>query len=148
MDDPPSRTFSWTVPHEGAGHIPLPFDPRAVFGRARPPVRVSLADYSYRSTVAIMSGETFVPLRRSHRDAAGIRAGDIVPVTLTLDLAPREVAVPDDLAAALTTTGLWEEWHARSVTHRREQAEAVESARRPDTRARRIAAAIASLRPR
>lgn len=146
MSDP-HYSFDWTVPAgDAAGHIPLPCDPRDAFGRARPPVIVEVGGYAYRSTVAIMSGETFVPFRRSHREAADVRAGATVRVTLTLDTEVRDVAVPDDLSDALAGAGLREAWDRLSVTRRREQVEGLESARRPDTRARRLAAALAALR--
>lgn len=107
---------------------------------------MEVGGYAYRSTVAIMSGETFVPFRRSHREAAGVTAGATVRVTLTLDTEFRDVAVPDDLSDALAGAGLREAWDRLSVTRRREQVEGLESARRPDTRARRLAAALAALR--
>ena len=143
-DTPPSRTFTCALINEGA--IPVPFDPREVFGRARPPVVVALKGYSYRSTIATMRGETFVPLRRSHRDAAGIGPGAALEVTLTLDTAPRIVTPPDDLAEAIRSAGLEPAWEKLSFTNQREQAEAVAGAKRPQTRERRIAAAIDLLR--
>lgn len=123
----------------------VPFDQRSAFGQARPPVVVSIRDYSYRSTVAIMRGETFVPLRRSHREAARLAEGETVDVTLTLDTTPRTVELPDDLSAAIEAAGVRAAWDALSHSHRREHAEAVEGAKRPETRARRIATLVAAL---
>lgn len=145
MTDPPRRTF--TVTPGDAFMIEPPFDPRAVFGRARPPVVVTINGHSYRSTVAIMSGRTFVPLRRSHREAAGVRAGAAFEVTLTLDTAPRTIDAPADLCAALAAAGVWDSWERLSFTHRREHAEAIEGAKTADTRARRIARCVAALAP-
>ncbi len=54
--------------------IPVPFDPKAAFGKARAPVVVTLNGYSYRSTIFTMGGVSFVPLRRSHRQAAVLEA--------------------------------------------------------------------------
>lgn len=143
MTAPPSRTFTWTAPdEEGMGAIAVPFDQRAVFGRARPPVVVTIKGYSYRSTIAIMSNNTFVPLRRSHREAAGVGPGEEVEVTLTLDTEPRDVGVPDDLAAALDAAGARAAWDKLAFTHKREHVEAIEQAKRPETRAKRIAAAV------
>lgn len=142
-DDVPSITFTATLADEGM--IPVTFDQRAVFGRARPPVVVAIGGHRYRSTIAIMSGATFVPLRRSHREAAGVAQGDTVEVTLTLDTAPREVDLPVDAAAALDAAGLRPAWDALSYTRRREHAEAIAGAKRPDTRARRVAALLADL---
>ena len=42
-----------------------------------------------------------VGVSAEHRAAAGLAAGDEVDVDIELDTAPREVAVPDDFAAAL-----------------------------------------------
>ena len=143
---PPTITFDWLVPDgEGMGHIILPFDQRAVFGKARPPLIVAIGGHAYRSTVAIMNGVTFVPLRQSNRMAAGIVAGATVAVTLTLDTAPREVTAPDDLAAAITAAGAQTGWDRLSYSHQREWVEAIEQAKRPETRAKRIAAGIAKL---
>lgn len=146
MTDVPSITYPVTIAADvSLASIPVPFDQRALFGQARPPVVVTVKGHRYRSTIAIMRGETFVPLRRSHCEAAGIVGGEVVEVTLTLDTAPRTVELPDDLAAALEAAGLREAWDRLSFTHQREHAEAVEGAKRPDTRARRIAAVLAKL---
>jgi hypothetical protein len=147
MPDVPTIIFRFTAGEgEAAGHIPLPVDPRTLFGRARAQVVVKLGGYTYRSTVAIMTGETFVPFRASHRDAAGVRPGDTVEVTLTLDTAPRTVDIPPDLAEALDAAGLRIAWDRLGYTRQREQADAVEGAKRPDTRTRRIAATVDRLR--
>jgi hypothetical protein len=148
MADPPFTSFPFAVGEgEEAGHIPVPVDPRAVFGRARPPVVVTVAGHRYRSTVAIMSGKVFVPFRAGHRAAAGVKAGDKVQVTLTLDTEPRVVEVPHDLAAALDAASLRPAFDLLSFTDQRERAEAVETAKRPETRVRRIAAIVDRLRP-
>ncbi|HEX7655768.1 MAG TPA: YdeI/OmpD-associated family protein [Sphingomonas sp.] len=147
MTDPISRRVSFTFGEPGAdfGMIPIDFDQRAVFGRARPPVIVEINGYRYRSTIAIMRGETFVPLRRSHREAAGIHAGDVLNVTLTLDTEPRTVDPPADLAAAIEAAGLRAAWNKLSHTGQRECAESVSDARKAETRQRRIAATLALL---
>lgn len=66
-----------------------------------------------------------------------------VRVRLELDAAPREVATPDDLAQALRRIrGAMAAWERLSYTHRREHVEAIEQAKKPETRARRIARAV------
>jgi uncharacterized protein YdeI (YjbR/CyaY-like superfamily) len=42
----------------------------------------------------------------------------------------------------------WERWHELSYSHRREHAEAIAEAKRPETRDRRIAAAVRLLAAR
>ncbi len=123
--------------------IPVPFDPKAVFGKVRAPVKVTLNGYTYRSTIASMTGETFVPLRTSHREAAGVRGGQIVEVRLDLDTDKREVSPPADLVKALKENArAWDAWQTLSFTHRREHVEAIEGAKMPATRQRRIDKAV------
>jgi uncharacterized protein YdeI (YjbR/CyaY-like superfamily) len=62
---------------------------------------------------------------------------------MELDTEPRTVQVPPDLRDALRADGeAWKAFSALSFTHRREYVEWVEEAKRPDTRARRIAATV------
>lgn len=138
-----SMTFTTTVRREGSMCIiPLTFDPKAAFGKVRAPVVVSINGYTYRSTVAAMGGPPCVPLRRSHREAAGLDGGETLEITLTLDEQPRVVTPPADLVRALQETpGGWARWQALSYTHQREHVEAIEGARKPETRVRRIEAA-------
>src|SRR5687768_15589405 len=97
-----SKTVTVTIKQEGVMcAIPVPFDPRVMFGKARVPVTVTLNGYSFRSTIAPMGGDYLIPLRKSNREAAGVEGGDRVKVTIALDTATREVAVPEDLLAAL-----------------------------------------------
>jgi hypothetical protein len=136
------KTFQATLVREGSMcFIPVPFDPKEVFGKARAPVRVRLPGHEYRSTISSMGGYC-VPLRRSHREAAGLEGNETVSVTLELDTEPRVVDVPEDLIEALRAApGAWARWSALSYTHRREHVEAIEGAKKPETRARRIEAA-------
>jgi len=145
-----STTFLATIRPDGEmSSIALPFDPRAVFGKARPAVTASLNGYSYRTTVFDMGHGPFIPLRKSHREAAGVLGGQTVEVTLTLDTEARTVTPPDDLVAALkAATGAWEGWQALSYTTQREHAEGIEQARRPETRLKRLSLAVAAAQSR
>lgn len=68
-----ARTFKTTVVREGnLCLVPIPFDPKPVFGKVRAPVRVTLNGYTYASTISSMGEGPFVPLRKSHREAAGL----------------------------------------------------------------------------
>src|SRR5690242_10122385 len=119
--------------------VPVPFDPRAAFGKVRAPVRVTLNRYTYRSTIFSMGGTTCIPLRKSHREAAGLEGNEQLTVKIALDTASREVAVPADLARAFKADRTAaKRWDALSYTHRREHVEAIAGAKKPETRARRI----------
>jgi antitoxin component of MazEF toxin-antitoxin module len=113
----------------------------------RPPVRVTLHEHTYRTTVARMGGRFLVPVSAEVRKAAGVTAGDDLDVDIELDDAPRTVDVPADLAAALAEVpAAAKAWDTLSYTHRKEWARSVEDAKKPETRARRIAAAVEALR--
>ena len=123
--------------------IPVTFDPRSVFGKLRVPVKVTVNGYTYRSTIAAMGGPPCVPLRKSNREAAGLEGGETLTVRLDLDTDKREVTAPADLVRALKATpGASDRWRALSYSHQREHVEAIEGAKKPETRDRRIAAAI------
>jgi hypothetical protein len=143
------KTFEVTLSHKEMGAIPVPFDPKEVFGKARAPVKVTLNGYSYRSTVSVMDGVPWVPLRKSHREAAGLEGDETLRVILELDEATREVTPPEDMAKALKRVkGAWARWGELSFTHQREYAEAVEGAKKPETRLRRIEKAVAAIAAR
>ena len=123
--------------------VPVPFAPHAEFGKVRAPVKVTLNKYTYRSTIFSMGGVTFIPLRKSHREAAGLEGNEQMTVRIALDTGVREVEVPADLAKALRThRAAAKRWDALSYTHRREHVEAITGAKKPETRARRIANAL------
>lgn len=126
--------------------VPVPFDPRAAFGKVRAPVRVTLNRYTYRSTIFSMGGITCIPLRKSHREAAGLEGDEQLTVKIALDAAAREVEVPADLAKAFRThRAAAKRWDALSYTHRREYVEAILGAKKPETRARRIESTLRAL---
>lgn len=146
----PTKTFKTTIARNGSMcFIPITFDPKAVFGRVRAPVRVTLNGYTYRSTIAAMGGPPCVPLRRSNREAAGVEGGETLEVRLALDTDVREVKPPADFTSALKAAPpAWHRWRELSYSHQREYAEAIEDAKKPDTRARRIEAAVRAIRAR
>lgn len=144
------KTFRATVVRDGSlCLIPVPFDPREAFGKVRAPVKVTVGGHTYRSTISTMGEGPCVPLRRSHREAAGLEGGESVPVTIELDTETREVEPPRDLVKALEAAPpAWERWRELSFTHQREHVEAIEGAKKPETRARRIEAAVEMVRAR
>jgi hypothetical protein len=140
----PSIVFKAQIVRNGSlCFIPLTFDPRDVFGKVRAPVTVTVNGYSYRSTIAAMGGPPCIPLRKSNREAAGLEGGETIDVRLDLDTDRREVIPPADLRRVLkATAGAMATWNALSYTHKREHVEAIERAKKPETRARRIDAAV------
>ena len=113
----------------------------------RPAVLVTINGHSWKTRVAIMRGRSLIGLSKANRQAAGVATGDHVEVEVTVDTEPRLVVVPDDLAEALDADpALRDAWDRLAFSHRREHVLAIESAKKPETRARRVEATVARLR--
>lgn len=137
-------TFSATVEERW---IVVPLDAKAEWGEARPRVVATINGHEYRQRLAVYGGETVLGLTNAFRAAAGLAPGDTVEVTLERDDTPREVVMPPELEAALATDGAARaRYDAVSFTHRREWAEWVGEAKRPETRERRVAKTLERLR--
>jgi hypothetical protein len=126
----------------------VPADVVASLGRGkRPPVRVTINGYTYRNTVAVMGGEFVLGVSSEHRAGAGVAHGDVVDVDLELDTEPREVSVPDDLRAALDADPAAARFFdGLSYSNRLRHVLAIDDAKTPETRARRIAKSVGLFR--
>ena len=113
----------------------------------RPSVSVTLNGYTYRSTVAVMGGAFMLPVSAEVRAAAGVAAGNEVEVDIVLDTAPRTVEVPPDFQSALDSEpSARRAFDALSYSHKRQHLLAIEGAKTAETRQRRIAKIIGTLR--
>lgn len=113
----------------------------------RPAVRVTINGYTYRSTVAVMGGAFMVGVSAQHRAGAGVAGGDEVDVDMELDTAPREVRVPEDLAAALAAEpAAGRTFDGLSHSNRSWHVLQVEGAKTDQTRQRRIAKSVDALK--
>ena len=102
----------------------------------RAPVKATLNGYTYQSTIASMGGEVCIPLRKSNREAAGIKGGETIDVKIELDTDQREIKPPDDFIRAIKAAPpAWDRWQELSFTHHREHVEAIEGTNKPETRA-------------
>jgi hypothetical protein len=113
----------------------------------RPPVRVTIGGYTYRSTVGVMGGKSMLPVSADNRAAAGVAAGDEVEVDVVLDTAPREVTLPPEFAAALRADEAAQQaFQKLSYSQQQRHVLGITSAKTAETRERRIAGALAELR--
>jgi hypothetical protein len=144
----PHLVFKGTVQRHGSpGFIELPFDPKAVFGKVRAPVKVTLNGCTFRTTIAAMGGPPCIGIRTSYLAEAGLQGGERLDVRVELDTDKREVTPPADLVKALKAAPpAWDRWRELSYTHQREHAQAVEQAKKPEMRARRVAKAVEMVR--
>ncbi|HEX8128323.1 MAG TPA: YdeI/OmpD-associated family protein [Pyrinomonadaceae bacterium] len=127
--------------------ITIPFDVEKTYGtRARVPVRGTINGFPYRSSIVPMGGKFILVINKQMRAGANAKGGDTVTVTMERDDEPRIITPPADLARALRANKTAQAaWDKLSYTHRKEHARAIEEAKRPETRARRIEKAIAQL---
>lgn len=127
--------------------IPVPPEVlEALAGGKRPAVAVTVNGYRYRSTVGAMGGKALIPFSSAHRAESGIAGGDDLAVVLELDTAPRDMPMPEDLAVALAASQLQDAFDGLAPSRRKAHVVAVEGAKAPETRARRVAAVVDSLR--
>ncbi len=131
-----------------ATSIRVPAEVVAALGPSkRPAVRVTINGYTYRSTVASLSGEFMLPVSAEVREHAGVAAGDEVDVDIELDTEPREVAVPPDFAEALDRDAdARRHFDGLSYSHKLRHVLSIEQAKTAETRQRRIAKAVSMLR--
>lgn len=113
----------------------------------RPAVTVTLKKHAYRTTIAPMFGSYWIPVSAANREAAGIAAGDTLDVGVELDTAPRTVEVPKDLAKALKADPKAKAaFEKLSYSHKRRHVLAIEEAKKPETRQRRVEKTVETLR--
>lgn len=116
-------------------------------GGRRAPVRITVGDRTARLRLAVMGGKNLIGLSKAARADLGVEIGDSITASIELDPGERVVEVPPDLAAALDADPhLRAAFEALSYSHRKEHVRAITEAKRPETRARRIAAALDMLR--
>jgi hypothetical protein len=112
----------------------------------RPAVSVTLRGHTYRSTIAPMRGVYMLPVSAEIRRITSIAGGETVDVEVELDTAPREVTIPPDFAAALDAepeAGTL--FQNLSYSNKQRIVLAIEQAKTPETRGRRIRQSVQAL---
>jgi hypothetical protein len=142
--------FRTTILQAGktATGIQIPDDVIAKLGTSKkPPVRVTINGYTYRSTVAVMGGKFMVGVNAENREKAKVAGGDTVNVEVALDAEPRDVTAPADFAAMLSRNAKARE-HFDGLSYSKKKAfvQGIEGAKTAETRQRRIEKALADLK--
>jgi len=134
----------------GAGtFIAIPREVNTVLGlKGRPKVQSVIAGHPYRGSLMPVGDGTYVlGVLKAIQEAKSLQRGDTITVELQLDTAPRVIEPPDDLAKALARDKrAASAWEKLSYTGQREMARSLEEAKKPETRERRLVAALAKLR--
>lgn len=111
----------------------------------KPKVTVTInGEFSYPNTVAVMGGQYMIGVSKERRKLAGVTGGEMIDVTLELDTAPRVMEVPPDLQKALDKDkGAKAYFATLSYSNQRRHIDAINQAKAPETRARRIEKSVA-----
>jgi hypothetical protein len=150
MPKAPAQRFKATlepVPHGGL-FVVVPAKTAAAAGlKYGARVRGTVNGAPYRSSLMKYSGVFHLGVHKATVAEAGVKGGDRVSVTIELDDQPLPTDVlPGDLAAAIAATAATRTaWTQLSPAHKREHVKQVIEAKKPETRARRIAATVAAL---
>ena len=146
-------TFKATLtptPRGGGGTLlAVPRSVAAEMGlKGMPKVSAVIAGQPYRGSLMPMGDGTYcLGVLKSIQEAAGVRQGDTVTVALELDTAPRVVEMPSDLRKEIAgDKDAQAAWDRLSFTNKKEIARSLDEAKKPETRERRLAAAVKSLR--
>ena len=119
----------------------------ALGGGGHPKVSVTVNGYTFRTSIARMGGRFLLGFSAERRTAAGVTPGQVLDVEVELDTAPRELDVPEELAAALAADAKAKEfWDTLSYSKQQWHVLQVTSAKTDETRDRRIEKSIGMLR--
>ena len=133
----------------GGSLVPIPKAVAKELGlKGMPKVNAVIAGTPYRGSLMPMGDGTYcLGVLKSIQEAAGVGYGDSITIDLELDTTPRTVELPTDLAKAIARDKKASlAWEALSYTNKKEMARSLEEAKRPETRERRLAQALESLR--
>jgi hypothetical protein len=144
--------FSATIdkPYDGinGAFVNVPFDVEKVFGtNGMVKVKAKFDGHPYRGILHNMgTGCHMIILRKDVRAAIGKEFGDVVDVELVKDTEERIVEVPSDLKALLSKNKKAKTFFdSLSYTNRKEYAVWISSAKKIETRQKRLAEVIPKL---
>ncbi|MEO7767144.1 MAG: YdeI/OmpD-associated family protein [Ferruginibacter sp.] len=128
--------------------IKVPAEIVESFGAGKkPPVRITINDYSYQNTIAVMGGAYMVGVSAEHRKGAGVAGGDEIEVTIELDTEPRHVEVSPEFEKALRKSpSAKKTFDALSNSKKKAIVIPIKDAKTDETRDRRIDKAIGLLK--
>lgn len=129
--------------HEGmnAAFIEFPYNVEDEFGvKGQVKVVAYFDGYEYRGSLAKMGHEChFLGINQQVRQAIKKNTGDMVHIVIQRDTEPRAVEIPEDVMVAFEMfPEIKERFDKLSYTHRKENIQLIEGAKKPETRNRRI----------
>jgi hypothetical protein len=115
-------------------------------GKKSFPVTVTINGATVPLRLARMGGENLIGFSKAKRAEAGVDMGAKYRVVIEAEEGVRTVEIPEDLAAALKSGRATKQFDALAYSHRKEYVRRVEEAKKPETRARRIADTVEKVR--
>lgn len=128
--------------------VRIPFDVEKIYGtKGQVKVKVTFDGHPYRGVMANMGqGCHVIGVRKDIRKAIGKMIGDKVDVTVAKDTEERIVEMPADFQAALEKSKKAKDFYdTLSFTNRKEYAVWISSAKKSETREKRLAESITKL---
>ena len=111
----------------------------------RVPIKGTINGAEFKTTIADMGDGPCFVVNAKMREAAQAQRGDMVIITLERDTIKRTVTIPKDLLHAMSVAEC-ARFKKFSYTHQKEYVDALEAAKRPETRARRIEKTLEMIR--
>jgi hypothetical protein len=143
-----TQTFKTTVAKSGGKtYIAIPFDPNEVWGdKQRHHIRGTINGCMVRGPLGSDDGSYFLALGDAWRRDNGVEAGTEVEVVLAPE-GPQSTTMSPDIVAALDAEPQAQEFfNALATFYRKGYTNWIEGAKRPETRAARIAEMIQLLK--
>jgi hypothetical protein len=136
---------------EGVGtwtYLDIPFSIVDAFGaKGQVKIKGTINGHPFSSSAMPHgNGEHYLVVKKEIRDAIGATQGDVVRVALEADTKPRAVSLPEDFKKILfKDRNARAAFEALAYSHQKEFVNWIESARRAETRERRIAKSLGML---
>jgi hypothetical protein len=135
-------------PGKSTAALKPPFDVVEVFHtKARVPVKGTINGFPFRSSLMNMGAGHMMAVNAQLRAGGNCKGGDTVDVVMELDEEERKVVLPASLKKIIASDPRTKEsWAKLSFTHQKEWMRAIDDAKRPETKEKRITAMMDALR--
>jgi hypothetical protein len=135
-------------PGKSTAALKPPFDVVEVFHtKARVPVKGTINGFPFRSSLMNMGAGHMMAVNAQLRAGGNCKGGDTVDVVMELDEEESKVVLPASLKKIIASDPRTKEsWSKLSFTHQKEWMRAIEDAKRPETKEKRVAAMMDALR--
>jgi hypothetical protein len=135
-------------PGKSTAALKPPFDVVEVFHtKARVPVKGTINGFPFRSSLMNMGTGHMMAVNAQLRAGGNCKGGDTVDVVMELDEEERRVVLSASLKKIIASDPRTKEsWAKLSFTHQKEWMRAIDDAKRPETKEKRITAMMDALR--